>query len=127
MEFMYSGFPSPIRSKSISEHFLANGIKESTKRSMPFARVIRPTQTKYLRGKISVDDAQNHRLHLVIVDEVTANGDAGIHNEADAVNGTHRIALMYDGGNKIRTAGIGAGFGKDRKYETLNDTAHQRA
>ena len=79
------------------------------------------------RGKISVDDAQNHRLHLVIVDEVTANGDAGIHNEADAVNRPHGIALMYDGGNKIRTAGIGAGLHQNRKHITLNHTRNQGA
>ncbi len=72
-------------------------------------------------GHEGIENAQNHRLHLAAVDKIADDGNGGVDGEAHAEKRPVGVMLMDDGGNEIRTAGIGAGFDENGVHKALND------
>lgn len=71
-------------------------------------------------GHEAIENAQYHRLHLAAVDEIAGDGNGRIDREVHAEKRPVRVALMDDGGNKIRTAGIGAGLDENGIHKTVD-------
>ena len=72
-------------------------------------------------GHEAIENAQNHRLHLAAIDKVADNGNGGVDGEAHAEKRPVGVMLMDNGGNEIRTAGIGACLDEDGVHKALND------
>ena len=72
-------------------------------------------------GHEGIENAQNHRLHLAAVDKVADDGNGRVDGEAHAEKRVIGAVLVDNGGNEIRTAGIGAGLDEDGVHKALND------
>ena len=73
-------------------------------------------------GGEAVQNAHEHRLHLIAVDEVAAHRHRRIHQEDHAEHVLLGVVLVNDGGNKVRSAGKGAGLYQHRIAEPDDDT-----
>ena len=78
-------------------------------------------------GGEGIEDAQQHRLHLVVIDKIAGDGHHGVHNETQAVDALLRVLAVQDGGHKIRAAGIGAGLHQNGVHIPHDDAGGQRS
>ena len=81
---------------------------------------------RHIGGGEAVEDAQKHRLHLVIIYKVAGNGYRGVHEKGQAHDAFFRVFGVDDGRQKVRASGIGAGLHEDGVDITHDDTGGQR-
>ena len=82
---------------------------------------------RHIGGGEAVENAQQHRLHLVIIDKVAGNGHHGIHSKAQTEHTFFRVFAVNDGCHKIRTAGVGAGLDQNGIEKAHDDAGRQRS
>ena len=78
-------------------------------------------------GHEAVKDAQQHRLDLIIVDEIGHKGHSHIQGEYQPENILVGAEFMDDGGDEIRAAGVGPALDQQDVAGAEDDACHQGA
>ena len=75
-------------------------------------------------GGKGIENAENHRLHLIVIDKIAGQGNQGIDAKIQAEKTLFRMLLMDNGRHEIRAAAVGAGSCKNRLAEAHVDAGN---
>ena len=81
---------------------------------------------RYGAGGEAVDDAQDHRLDLKIVDKIADESHHRVQRECDIKKVQAGLLFADQTGNKVCAAGIGAGMDQLGVNTAVDDTGNQR-
>mgnify|MGYP003445039221 CR=1 FL=1 len=81
----------------------------------------------YGRGCEAVEDAKDHRLHLIIIDKVGDQRHTDIEGQDQIDQALLRVLLVDQRGDKVGAAGVSTGPDQQRVARAIDDAGHQRA
>ena len=76
-------------------------------------------------GGKAVENAQNHRLHFIIIHEKAGDCNHRVDAKAERKHALARVVFVNNGGNEVRSAGVGAGLDEHAVAEAHDDAGNQ--